>query len=80
MRVFKRNSAQGGFNISAKGGAVKPLYRMKTEGLGQADTEEFYEKANSKNHLETIAPSKMRSFEGIKLKSTRPKKFISLNV
>jgi hypothetical protein len=78
--IFKPNRATGGFNISAKGGAVKPLYRMKSEGLGQADTQEFHEKANSKNHLETIAPSKMKSFEGVKLKSTRPKKFISLNV
>jgi hypothetical protein len=80
MRVFKRKSAQGAFNVSTKGGAVKPLYRMKTEGLGQAQTEEFHEKANSQNHLETIAPHKMKSFEGIKLKSSRPKKFISLNV
>jgi hypothetical protein len=52
MRVFKRNKAQGGFNISKKGGAIAPTYRMKTEGLGQAQTEEFHEKADSKNHLE----------------------------
>jgi hypothetical protein len=80
MRVFKRKSAQGAFNLSTKGGAVLPLYRMKTEGLGKTDTEEFYEKANSKNHLETIAPHKLKSLESVKIKTTRPKKFISLNV
>ena len=80
MRIFKRNSAQGGFNVVRKGGAVMPLMRMKGEGLGKADTEEFYEKTNSKNTLETLAPSKMRGLEAVRLKSSRPKKFISLNI
>lgn len=80
MRVFKPNSAQGHRNIMTKGGAVKPLMRMPTEGLGKAKTEEFFEKINSNNVLETLAPSKMRSLEAVKLKSSRPKKFISLNI
>ena len=80
MRIFKRNSAQGGFNVRRKGGAIMPLMRMKTEGLGKADTEEFHEKTNSKNVLETLTPSKLRSLETVRLKSSRPKKFISLNI
>ena len=54
MPVFKRNKATGGFNISTKGGAVRPLYRMPTEGLGKANTEEFFEKVGSKNILEML--------------------------
>lgn len=80
MRVFKRNAATGGFNISAKGGSVKPLYRMKAEGLGKSDTEEFFTKSDNKETLKTLAPHKLKSFESVKLKSTRPKKFISLNI
>jgi hypothetical protein len=80
MRVFKRNSAQGGFNVMKKAGAIMPLMRMPTEGLGKANTEEFFEKVGSKNILETLAPHKMKSLEAVKLKSSRPKKFISLNV
>ncbi len=80
MRIFKTKSAQGGYNISTKGGAVMPLMRMKGEGLGKADTEEFYDKTNSKNTLETLAPHKLKSLESVRLKSSRPKKFISLNV
>ena len=80
MRVFKPTSAQGGKNIMTKGGAVRPLMRMPTEGLGKAKTEEFFEKVNSKNVLETLAPHKMQSLEAVKLKSSRPKKFISLNI
>ena len=80
MRVFKPNSAQGGKNIMTRGGAVRPLMRMPTEGLGKANTEEFFEKVSSKNVLETLAPHKMKSLEAVKLKSSRPKKFISLNV
>ena len=80
MRVFKPTSAQGGRNLSRKGGAVMPLMRMPTEGLGKANTEEFFEKVNSKNVLETLAPHKVKSLEAVKLKSSRPKKFISLNL
>ena len=80
MRVFKRNSAQGGFNVMKKAGAIMTLMRMPTEGLGKANTEEFFEKVGSKNILETLAPHKMKSLEAVKLKSSRPKKFISLNV
>jgi hypothetical protein len=80
MRVFKRNAATGGFNISAKGGAVKPQYRMKSEGLGKADTEDFYEKIDSKDTLKTLTPHRLRSLDSVKLKSSRPKKYISLNL
>jgi hypothetical protein len=80
MRVFKRNLANGGFNISAKGRGVRPLYRSKGEGLGKANTEEFFEKANSKDTLTTLAPHKLKSLESVRIKSTRPKKFISLDV
>jgi hypothetical protein len=53
---------------------------MKAEGLGKADTEEFFEKSDSKQTLSTLAPHKLKSLESVKLKSTRPKKFISLNI
>lgn len=80
MPVFKRNKATGGYNISTKGGAVRPLYRMPTEGLGKADTEDFLEKTDSQQTLSSLAPHKLKSLEGVKIKSSRPKKFISLNI
>jgi hypothetical protein len=73
MRVFKPNQ-------STKNGAVKPLYRMKGEGLGKTDTEEFYEKTNAKTPLSTLTPHNLKGLESIKIKTSRPKKFISLNI
>lgn len=80
MRIIKRNPAQGGFNVIRKGGAIHRLYNLPTEGLGKADTQEFYEKTDVSHPFKSLAPSKMKALEGVKVKSSRPKKYISLNL
>lgn len=80
MRVIKRNASQGGYNVIRKGGAVHRLYNLPTEGLGKANTEEFYEKTDVSHPFKSLGNSKMKALEGVKVKSTRPKKYISLNL
>ena len=79
MYIVKRQSAQGGFNVKRKGGAIHRLYTLKTEGLGKAQTKDFHEKTDVSHPFKTLGGGNLRSLETIKLKNTKPKKYISLN-
>jgi hypothetical protein len=79
MYIVKRQGALGGFNVKRKGGAIHRLYNMKTEGLGKAQTKEFHEKADVGNPHKVFSGGSLRSLETIKLKNSKPKKYISLN-
>lgn len=80
MYIVKRQSAQGGFNVKRKGGAIHRLYNMKTEGLGKAKTREFIENNNASHPFKSLSGGNLRSFENVRLKGTKPKKYISLNI
>ena len=81
MYIVKRQSAQGGFNIKRKnGGGVHRMMNMKSEGLGKAQTHEFFEKSNVSHPFKTLGRGNMKSIESVKLKSSKPKKYISLNI
>lgn len=79
MYIVKRGKAQGGFNVIKRGGAIHRLYNMKTEGLGKAQTKDFHEKTNVSHPFKALGGGNLRSLETIKLKNTKPKKYISLN-
>jgi hypothetical protein len=80
MYIVKRGKAQGGFNvIRKKGGSIPRMMNMKTEGLGKAQTEEFYKESNVSHPFKTLGRGNMRNMAEVKIKSTRPKKYISLN-
>lgn len=79
MYIVKRSKAQGGFNVIRKGGAIHRLYTLKTEGLGKAQTKDFHEKADVSHPHKVFSGGNLRSLESVKLKSTKPKKYISLN-
>jgi hypothetical protein len=80
MRVIGRVSAVGGFNVKKRGGGVHRLYNHKSEGLGKAQTEEFYEKSNASHPYKTLGGNGLKSLSSAKIKNTKPKKYISLNL
>jgi hypothetical protein len=80
MRIVKRNPAQGSFNIKSRGGAIPRMMNLPSQGHGQANTEEFYEKTDVSHPFKSLAPTKVRDLGSIKLKTSRPKKYISLNL
>ena len=68
------------FNIKSKGGAIPRMMNLPTQGLGQGNTEEFYEKTDVSHPFKSLAPTKVKDLGSIKLKNSRPKKYISLNL
>jgi hypothetical protein len=80
MRVIGRVSAQGGFNVNKRGGAVHRLYNMRTEGLGKTQTEEFHEKTNPSHPFKTLSGGNLKSLASAKIKAGKMKKYISLSV
>jgi hypothetical protein len=80
MYIVKRGKAQGGFNVLRRGGAVLRMMNMRTEGLGKAQTEEFHRDTNVSHAHKSFGKGNMRSMEAVKVKSSRPKKYISLSL
>jgi hypothetical protein len=80
MLVVKRNKAQGGFNVIRKGGGIHRLMNMKTEGLGKAQTEEFYKNTNVAHPFKSMGAGNISTMSAVKIKSSRPKKYISLSL
>jgi hypothetical protein len=80
MLVVKRNKAQGGFNIIRKGGGIHRLMNMKTEGLGKAQTADFYKETNVSHPFKSLSGGNLSTMSAVKVKSSRPKKYISLNI
>lgn len=78
MLVVPRNYAQGGFNVIRKKGGVHRLMSLKTEGTGLA--KDFYEKTDVSHPFKSLAPKAIKSLDSVKVKSSRPKKYISLNL
>ena len=55
MYCVKRGKAQGGFNvIRKKGGSIPRMMNMKSEGLGKAQTEEFYKDSDVSHPFKTL--------------------------
>jgi hypothetical protein len=80
MYVVKRGKAQGGFNVIRRGGAIHRLMNMKTEGLGKAQTEEFYKNTNVSHPFKSMGGGNISTMSGVKIKSSRPKKYVSLSL
>ena len=79
MHAIKIKRAMGSMNVSTKrhgGSAVGRLKRMAIEGKGVP--QEFYEKP-IENKFKALSAYNTNKMEGMKLKSSRPKKYISLN-
>jgi hypothetical protein len=77
MIAFKPRRGLSGMSMTTKkhgGSAVGRLKRMPMEGKGVP--QEFYEKP-IENKFKALSHS--NKMEGVKLKSSRPKKYISLN-
>ncbi|MGL5964226.1 MAG: hypothetical protein ACRCZ2_07525 [Fusobacteriaceae bacterium] len=80
MHIVKRGKAVGGFNVIRKGGGVRRMMRDATEGLGRAQTTEFYRDTNVSHPFKSFGTGNIRTMQAVKVKSSRPKKYISLNV
>jgi len=78
MHLYARKKAGGGFNIRAggKGGSFHKLMREKTAGYGMGvEVMENIDKGkkNAIGHL-------TQKMEHLKVKSVKPRKYISLNL
>lgn len=81
MYVVKRQSAQGGYNVKPTFGSYKRLFNTSTEGRGLSKS--YYEDTNLSHPFKSLGKTNMDKIKGlseIKVKSSRPKKYISLNV
>ena len=78
MLVVPRQKAQGGFRIASnKGQNFKRLFSQKTEGKG-IPKEMMDIKAD--HPYKIMTPSLARSMEGLKVKTSRPKSYITMNL
>jgi hypothetical protein len=78
MLVFPRQKAQGGFRIASnKGQNFKRLFSQKTEGKG-IPKEMMEVKAD--HPYKIMTPSLAKSMEGLKVKTSRPKSYITMNL
>ena len=80
MYIVKTQSAQGNFNVKRRGGAIHRMFNMKTEGLGKAQTKEFHEKNEVSHPHKVLSGGNLRNLENAKIKTSKPKKYISLNL
>jgi hypothetical protein len=79
MFAVKLTKAAGGRQVSTKrkgGRAIGRLRRDSVEGKGL--TQEFYEKPLS-HAFQGLGISNTKKMENLKVKTSRPKKYISLN-
>jgi len=81
MYVVKRQSAQGGFNVRPTYGSVKRLFNGKTTGQGVG--KKYYEETNVSHPFKSLGKANVEKLGGslseMRIKSSRPKKYISLN-
>ena len=82
MYVVKRTSATGGFNVRPTYGSVKRLFSQKTQGQGVG--KKYYEETNVSHPFKSLGRTNIDRMGGslseMKIKSSRPKKYISLNL
>jgi hypothetical protein len=82
MYVVKRQSATGGFNVRPTYGSVKRLFSQKTQGQGVG--KKFYEETNVSHPYKSLGRTNVNKLGSglseMKVKSSRPKKYISLNL
>lgn len=81
MRVILPQSTTGNYNVLKKGGAIMPL-RNRTSTTGKGATKEFYENTDVKHPYQSFSEkaNKRNMLESVKIKSSKPKKYISFNV
>jgi hypothetical protein len=81
MRIVMGQKAVGGMNFRRRlGGAIPRMMNLKSEGLGKAKTEDFYKKTNVSHPFKSLGKTNLKSLEAGRVKSTKPKKYISLNL
>ena len=78
MIVFPRQKAQGGFRVATnKGHNYKRLFSNATTGKG-IPKEMMEVKAD--HPYKVMTPSLAKSMEGLRVKTTRPKTYINMNL
>lgn len=78
MIVFPRQKAQGGFRIASnKGHNFKRLFSQRQEGKG-IPKEVMDIKAD--HPYKVMTPSLAKSMEGLRVKTSRPKTYITMNL
>ena len=68
-------------NVLKVGGAILPM-RARTATTGKGMTKDFYEKSDVSHPYQSFSErsNKKNMLESVKIKSSKPKKYISFNV
>jgi hypothetical protein len=80
MYIVKRQGANGGFNVRPTLGSIKRLYNNATEGTGLSN--KYYQDTNVSHPFKSLGKGNLDRTTGlseVKIKSSRQKKYISLN-
>ena len=81
MRIVLPKSSMHNSNVIRVGGAILPM-RTRTATTGKGVSKEFYENTDVKHPFQSFSEksNKKNMLESVKIKSTKPNKYISFNV
>ena len=81
MRIILPRTTLHNSNVVRVGGAILPM-RTRTTTSGKGATKEFYENTDVKHPYQSFSEksNKKNMLESVKIKSSKPKKYISFNV
>jgi hypothetical protein len=81
MRIILPTVSLHNSSVVRKGGAILPM-RTRTTTTGKGTTREFYENTDVKHPNQSFSEkaNKRNMLDSVKIKSSKPKKYISFNV
>jgi hypothetical protein len=81
MRIILPRVSLHNSSIIKKGGSILPM-RTRTTTSGRGATREFYENTDVKHPNQSFSEkaNKRNMIDSVKIKSSKPKKYISFNV
>jgi hypothetical protein len=82
MRIVIGQKAVGGMNFRRRfGGAIPPYDEPKKRRFRKSENRRFFTKKTNVSHpFKSLGKTNLKSLEGGRIKSTKPKKYISLNL
>lgn len=80
MRIILPRASMHNSNVLKVGGSVLPM-KSRTATSGKGMTKEFYEKSDVSHPYKSFSKSNAKNMlESVKIKSSKPKKYISFNI
>lgn len=81
MRIVLPKTSLHNSSVLKQGGSILPM-RTRTTTTGRGATKEFYENTDVRHPNQSFSESanKRNMLDSVKIKSSKPKKYISFNV